>query len=60
MSIIEILLVLVALYCGGSWLFLAWHSFRHRTDVETVTFHLGLCFILAIGFLGLIGSQPCA
>jgi hypothetical protein len=55
MSIISILLVLVAIYCGGSWLFLAFRSFRHNENWEPETFHLGLCFILAIGFLGLMG-----
>lgn len=51
---IQIALALVAIYCGTMWLVLAVVSFRTGRDVETETFHLGLCFILAIGFLGLI------
>lgn len=56
MTIIEILLRLAAVYCGGMWLFLAYHAMRTGEDVETQTFHLGLCFILAVGFLGMIGG----
>lgn len=54
MSIIEILLALAALYCGGAWLFLTFRSFRFNENWELETFHLGLCFILALGFLGLM------
>lgn len=59
MLLILTLLTLVALYCGGMWL---WRSYNALTEadpavltwIEKHTFHLGLCFILAIGFLGLI------
>lgn len=54
MNVILVMLTLSALYCGGAWLFLAIHSFRTRVDVELYTFHLGLCFILSIGFLGVL------
>jgi hypothetical protein len=47
-------LALAATYCGAMWLVLAVVSFRTGRDVERETFHLGLCFILAVGFLGLI------
>lgn len=64
MILIQILLALSALYCGGMWLFLAIRAwprrevFRYdtaaRQELQSHTFHLGLCFILAAGFLGLI------
>ncbi len=54
MNIIQALLMLSALYCAASYCFLAYRTFRRREDWENETFHLGLCFILAIGFLGLI------
>ena len=54
MSIIIAALVLSALYCMGMWGYLGYLSFRDQKDYERETFHLGLCFILAIGFLGLI------
>jgi hypothetical protein len=63
MIALGVLLALVALYCGGAWLFVAWSFWRVRKkvvsadirrDVQTNTFHLGLCFILALGFLGLL------
>lgn len=66
MNVIEILLALAACYCGGMYLFLAVTSFRYRAgykvrpeladQIERYTFHLGLCFILALGFLGVIGG----
>ena len=52
--LIQIALVVAALWCGGMWLFLARHGLKTGVDVETETFHLGLCFVLALGFLGLI------
>ena len=60
MAIIPILLALVALYCGGMWLFVFAQSLRGGLHIspemaEEHSFHLGLCFILAIGFLGLLG-----
>jgi len=59
MILITIALALVALYCGGMW---AWHFVRWAQygfgpvayETEANTFHLGLCFILALGFLGLL------
>jgi hypothetical protein len=54
MTIIRVLLILTAVYCGGMWLYLAQFSIRNKVDVEVETFHLGLCFILVLGFLGLI------
>lgn len=54
MIVIIAALALTALYCGGMWGFLAFLTFRDGTNYERETFHLGLCFILAIGFLGLI------
>ena len=60
--IIIALLLIVSLYCGGMWLWMAWIMLDDRgrlsradlIEFERQTFHLGLCFILAIGFLGLI------
>lgn len=62
---IKLLLALVAIYCGSAWVWLAvsfWlkrkavevadNAAEVRRDVQANTFHLGLCFILAIGFLG--------
>lgn len=54
MAFIKIMLALSAIYCAGMYSFLAILTFRNREDYENETFHLGLCFILAIGFLGLI------
>lgn len=54
MSLIIASLFLSALYCGGMWLVLAVQSWRTGVDFERETFHLGLCFILSIGFAGLI------
>lgn len=62
MLIIKIPLALAAIYCGGMWLWLVAISFKHRASapteygdtIERYTFHLGLCFILAAGFLGLM------
>lgn len=53
-NIIFYALALAAGYCALMWLVLAVISFRTGRDVETETFHLGLCFLLALGFLGLI------
>lgn len=63
MLAIKIMLGLTALYCGGMWglCFARFIGGKYRLDdheaVERHTFHLGLCFILAIGFLGLINSN---
>lgn len=62
MIFIQILLVLAALYCGGMWLWVAGSALKNRATLdwgvwqamELNTFHLGLCFILAAGFLGII------
>ena len=67
MTIIVALLAVAAAYSGGMWLFTAVQSFRAREAYETrpdladrielYTFHLGLCFILALGFIGLIVGE---
>lgn len=59
-NIIAVILALVVIYCFGMWIFAAVQHYRHSfTDaaeeiIERYTFHLGLCGIIAIGFLGLI------
>lgn len=50
-SILYIALVVSALYCAGMWLYLAAYSLRSGQNLEPETFHLGLCFILAVGAL---------
>lgn len=64
MTLIIIALVVSAIYSGGMylWCFAAYArnlpAFRLDRDaseaMERHTFHLGLCFILSVGFLGLI------
>lgn len=62
MFAISALLIFSATYCGGAWLWLSWtairhgarYSYEHHVEIERQTFHLGLCFILALGLLGLI------
>lgn len=64
MLLIIAALALTALYTGGTWLVSLVTFLRNREafaaddhanwQLETHTFHLGLCFVLAIGFLGLI------
>jgi hypothetical protein len=54
LELIQIGLALAAVWSGGMWLYLAFHGYRYGADVERETFHLGLCFVLALGFLGLI------
>lgn len=64
MLFITLFLALIALYCAGMWGWLAWIGVadRRRLDrddlieLERQTFHLGLCLILCLGFLGLIGG----
>jgi hypothetical protein len=64
LAIIEILLGLSALYSGGAYLWVYAAALRNRASltpetadaIERSTFHLGLCFILALGFLGLIAG----
>ena len=63
-AIIQILLGLSALYSGGMYLWVYAQALRvkslltpEQTDaIERNTFHLGLCFILSLGFLGLIAG----
>lgn len=58
---IIIILLLIALYCGGMWTWIARVTIRDRRlmnrddliELERQTFHLGLCLVLAIGFIGL-------
>lgn len=59
LTLIEILLGIAALYSGGMYAlhFIQWARFgfgpvAYETHQET--YHLGLCFILSIGFLGII------
>lgn len=62
--IIQILLAISAAYFGGMWLWMAGLSVFRRAqydfptliEIERQTFHLGLCFILSAGFLGLIAG----
>lgn len=58
MILIIILLAVSAIYGAGLWLFLCIQAIRGRIEanaqLELHTFHLGLCAILAAGFLGLI------
>lgn len=56
MFVVQIILALAAIYCGGAYIALAALIFRGRYEPtlgELHTFHLGLCFILAVGFFGL-------
>jgi NhaP-type Na+/H+ or K+/H+ antiporter len=46
-----LILVLAAAYCAVAYGYLAYRTFRHREDWELESFHLGLCFILAVGFI---------
>lgn len=62
MFVIQTALVLSALYCGGAWVWLCYLGIRNHStltdtqhsELESGTFHLGLCFILSTGFLGLL------
>lgn len=66
MALIILSLLVAALYTGGAWLYFAWWSWKRREsmrleqfaaarrEVAEHTFRLGLCFILAVGFLGLL------
>lgn len=61
-TLIEVLLALAALYCGAAWAYIVGSALMlqrrgaeyDQVQVENDTFHLGLCFILSIGFLGLM------
>lgn len=50
---IALILTVIAIYCAVMYGYLGYRAIRYREDRELETFHLGLCFILAIGFLGL-------
>lgn len=52
-----ILLLLAAVYCAVSYGYLFYRTFKHNEDWELETFHLGLCFILAVGFLAIGGRM---
>jgi hypothetical protein len=64
MLLIKILLGIAAAYSGGMYAVQFIGFFRHyeafqlepgaAEAMERHTFHLGLCFILAVGFLGLL------
>lgn len=54
MKILEIALGVSAIYSAAAYAWLVAQSIAHRVDYERETFHLGLCFILAVGFLGLL------
>lgn len=63
LTVINIVLGLVAVYSGGAWLYMAVLNAMgrfgrvddtQRDRIERYTFHLGLCCIVASGFLGLI------
>lgn len=62
MLLIKILLAIAATYSGGMYAVQFVGIIRHykafqpgaAEAMERHTFHLGLCFILAVGFLGLI------
>jgi hypothetical protein len=59
-TVIEIVLALVVAWCGGNWLMIAyWYYSGQLLDSEFTAkneqaFMHGLCFILALGFLGLM------
>jgi hypothetical protein len=62
-TLVIIVLAVAAIYCGGFWLYMAvanavgrFNRFddAQRDRLELYTFHLGLCCIIACGFLGLI------
>lgn len=57
LNVIEIALGVAALYSAVTYLVLGFLSITRRVDYERETFHLGLCFILAAGLLGLILVQ---
>lgn len=64
MLLIEILLGIAALYSGGMYAFQFTVFIRNYSAyvldpsaadaAERYTFHLGICFIVSLGFLGLI------
>ena len=64
LTVIQIGLALAATYCTVMWLYMLVASFRGRQairydeslrrEVQLHTFHLGLCGVVAAGFLGLL------
>jgi hypothetical protein len=64
MLLIEILLGVAAFYSGGMYALYFFSMVRHyrayqaepavADQMERYTFHLGICFILALGFLGIL------
>lgn len=62
MIIIQIALALAAIYAGGAYAVVFANALKRRSElqweehmaIELNTFHLGLCFIVALGFLGLM------
>jgi F0F1-type ATP synthase membrane subunit c/vacuolar-type H+-ATPase subunit K len=57
MTVIEILLGIAAAYCGFTYAVVYVAALRGMVDqynAEQNTFHLGLCFIVSLGFLGLL------
>jgi hypothetical protein len=55
--ILTLILVISAIYCLGAYGYLAYRTFRYGENWENETFHLGLCLILAVGFLLLANAQ---
>jgi hypothetical protein len=55
MDYTNLALVVAAVYCAAMYAILVFRTFRRGEDWENETFHLGLCFILAVGFLHLGG-----
>jgi hypothetical protein len=62
-ALLCLILAVAAVYSGGAWLFLGYRNARGVFDLsisanadrfELFTFHLGLCCIVATGFLALI------
>lgn len=51
MDTTELLLTISAIYCALAYAYLVFRTFAKRENWENETFHLGLCFILAVGFL---------
>lgn len=56
MNLVEAILAIAAIYCAGMYALLAYRTLKLGENWERETFHLGLCFILAVGFLGIIGE----
>lgn len=60
-TLCTIALAVAALYSGGMWLWLLFitkfntvGNLEYRSAVELNTFHLGLCFVVSVGFLGVM------